>query len=151
MSVEELAKHDIESYRSSETAHHAHTSDHVTAEEDTPEEDQTNSDQEEDDNVGAPADDDAHALPSPVETEMVKTKEQVTAKNETSEVKCGKPDDGNTGQEGDANMEKRGETTEATRYRWGRDSILSLPCFFSRSASRGTICNFKKKKLISLI
>lgn len=96
----------------------------MTAEEDTPEQDQINSDhkEEEDDDVDAPADDDAHAPPSPVERETVikdKTKEQVTVKNETSEMKYEKPSDGSRGQEGDANM-------EAPRYRRGRGCILSL-------------------------
>lgn len=128
MSPEELAKHDIQSYRSSEPVQPARTPDHMTAEEGTPEQDQ-NSDHEEDDDVDAPADDDAHAQLSPVEREMViedETKEQVTVKNETSEMKYEKPGDGNRGQEGDANMEKREETTEAARYRWGRGCILSL-------------------------
>lgn len=128
MSVEELAKHDIQSYRSSEPVQPAHTPDHVSAEEDTPEQDQTNSDIEEDDDVDAPADDDAHAQPSPVERETVikdKMKEEVTVKNETSE-KMERPGDGNRGQEGDANMEKREKTAEAPRYRCGRGCILSL-------------------------
>lgn len=130
MSPEELAKHDIQSYRSSEPVQPAHTPDHPTAEEDTPEQDQTNSDREEEvDDVDAPADDDAHAQPSPVEREVViddKTKEQVTVKNETSEMEYEKSGDGNRGQEGDANMEEREETAEAPRYRRGRGCILSL-------------------------
>lgn len=128
MSPEELAKHDIQSYRSSEPVRPPRTPDHVTAEEDTPEQDQTDSDhEEEDDDVDATVDDDdAHAQPSPVEREMVikdKTKEQVTVKNETSEMKYEKPGDGNRGQEGDANMEEREETAEAPRYRRGRDCL----------------------------
>lgn len=131
MSLEELAKHDIQSYRSSEPVQPARTPDHVTAEEDTPEQDQTNSDheEEEDDGADARADDDTHAQPSPIERETVirdKTKEQVTVKNETSELKYEKPGDGNREQEGDANMEKREEAAEEPRYRWGRDCILSL-------------------------
>lgn len=120
MSPEELAKHEIQSYRSSEPVQPARTPDHVTVEEDTPEQDQTNSDHEEDDDVDARADDDTHTQLSPIERETVikdKTKEPVTMKNETSEMKYEKPGDGNRWQEGDANMEKREETTEAPRYR----------------------------------
>lgn len=129
MSLEELAKHDIQSYRSSEPVQPAHTHDHLTVKVDTPEQDQMISDHKEDDDTDARADDDTHTQPSPIERETVtkdKTKEQMTVKNETSVMKDEKPGDRNRGQEGDANMEKREETTEEPRYRWGRDCILSL-------------------------